>query len=545
MAPPKKTVKKPEKPVIKAGWNFRALNQDRLFSKTSMKLVGRELDKNKKPTLVEKTIQSATAAEDGKMVRNTQQPAIEVKRKVNLIHYVQDPLTSADKILLENAARRSMPVRNSLKVREQAAYKKQKLVVDLPQEIKDILSEKEIKEKVETLKNNEKIKKIIQKFGTLDKNVGLPTKLKVLAKQSWIFGRNLIIVLFEDEEFTKIKELKTINSRRLGDPILNEEEDLKFEGVVVDGEGLSKDSMIYATYDESEYSPHTAHFGYPPLETVMHVAEAHNIAIEEDIKEIMKSAWLPSILLPIDTTNLKETDKNTRVTTIIDGINPGKIIGVSSDVQEPIMLDLKPDFNGVVAMVDSQEIKIYNAFQVPLFLVKSDEIANRATANKSAQLFLDGIVADDQQWMEDLLGEQWYDPLLREELQDDNELLKSLDDSEEGEEADDSVDTDAPEGTDAPLPFVIRRRFEKMTVEELVDLADAIVKLKQNDIWDTEQSNKALGTEEVTPRIIKEREEREKKMKEQGIIPPGGPGQKGGNQPPFTNEKKPDEPPSS
>ena len=507
----KKTLKKPEKPVIKVGWNFRAMDATKLYSHTTMKLMTRD-STGDKPKLVEKTPEVATAAVSaGTVVRNTQTPAIEVKRKIDLIHYVQDPLTGDDKRRLEAAARRSMPVRNAITVRNQAAFKKQKLVVDLPQEMKDILTEEEIKTKIEALKKNPKVQKILQKFGTLDRNVGVPRKLKVLAKQTWIFGRGLLIVLFKDEEFKEVKDLKTINTMRLGDPILNEEDDLKFEGVVVDGEGLSKDSMIYATYDESEYSPHTEYFGYPPLETVMHTAEAHTIAVEEDIKEILKSAWLPTILLPIDTNTLKESDKNSRVQAVIDGINPGKILGVSSDVMDPVMLDLKPDFEGIVKTVDSLEVKIYNAFQVPLFMVKSEEIANRATANKSAQLFLDGIVADDQQETEDLWGRQWYDPMLREELIKDNSLMKNFEDPEA---ADESTEIEEPEGTEVPLPFIIRRRFDKMTVEELVDLAESITKLKSNGIWDTEQANKTLGTEEVTARVLKEKEEAQKKFEE-------------------------------
>ena len=53
---------------------------------------------------------------------------------------------------------------------------------------------------------------------------------------------------------------------------------------------------------------------------------------------------------------------------------------------------------------------------VPQFLVQAEDIANRATADKAASLFMNGIIAKDQQWLSDILMEQWYEPLLRAEL---------------------------------------------------------------------------------------------------------------------------------
>lgn len=466
------------------------------------------------------TVESAAAEGQTKVVQNSQTATVTLYRKIDLIHYIQDPYTFAEKELMEAAARRNFAVRVSLWVREQMAFRKSKLIIDLPDDTKIDMTADEIQEKLEGWKNDAKAQEILRKFRTRDTNLKLPQQhIKTLATQCFIFGRGLTMIFYKGDNYNNITKLMTINSRRLGEPVLDEQNDLSFEGCMVDGQGLDKDSMIYATYFDREISPHTESHGYSPTEPIIYIVQAHNVLLEEDVNEIVKSAWLPSILLPIITAGQTGSNKSTQISRIIDGIDPAKILGIDAESLggDPQMLDLKPDFTGINELADRLEEKIYNNYHIPLFLIKSDKIANIATAQKSAQMFIEGTVADDQTWMENLLADQWYDPLLRDELKNVN-LLEATANPDVPTVNTKSVDTSSPTDAQAPLPFIIRRRFEKPTIEDLIEMSGVVAQLLDKKVIDIQKAHEMLHMEDITTRVSEQnqaKEEQDLKMKQQ------------------------------
>lgn len=468
-------------------------------------------DEDKRPRPVNKLDNIATAANENanpRSVVGAQAQEVQVYRKIKLVNAPQDPLDESIKMRIESAVRKNFCTRTAMHLREFSAFRKQKLVIELLPAEKLTMTEEEQAKRIETLTTENA--ELLKEFETTDNNVGLPEKLKTLAHQSWQYGRNLLMILFADDVNT-ITDLKTLNTRRLGQPILNDEQNLKFEGCFVDGQPLDREAMIYATYEERDISPNAEGYGFSIMELILVQCEIHTLIVQ-DYKEIALSAFLPSILLRILTDGETSGTKSTQMQNIIDDIEPAKIIGVPADqVEEAIMLEMQPNFEGLAKHVDSLERMIYNAFHVPLFLVKSDEIANRATAAKSAKLFLEGVVADDQEWMTNLLGKQWYDPLLREKLKKKNLLDKTVLDKTK----DETVETEVPKGAESPLPFLIRRKFEAPRVEDLIDLADAISKLIQAKVWDVQKANEELGTSEIVQRVRAEAEKLRKEFMQQ------------------------------
>jgi len=294
-------------------------------------------------------------------------------------------------------------------------------------------------------------------------------------------------------------------------PILNIDQNMEFEGAVVDGQGLAKESMIYGAYQDVQISPHTEWYGYTPMETILHVAEALNIGVEEDFKEILKSAWLASILFRFNTAGLTAPQAKKRMESLIGNIKAGKYIGINDDIKNAEQLKLEPDYNGLIAMTDNLETKIYKALDVPQFLVQSEAIANRATALQSATLFINGIVTADQTWLSDILIQQWYDPFLRQKLTgrietnrnvQENEPRESLFNKFELESQENTFQPNtAPKAHKQPLKFHLRRVFNQAKVADFLDLAQSITQLVGAGIWDSQQANEELGTEDVTNRI--------------------------------------------
>lgn len=433
-----------------------------------------------------------------------------VYRKINLIKYVQPPYNDSDLQRMEAAARRNLCVRGAIWLRELAAFhKKSKLVIDISDMEKLGLSNDQIQEKVDKLTQDPTNQKILKEIDTLDQQLKLEDMVKMLYWQCMVFGRGVLIKLYQGQDFNNITRLFPINTRQLGLPILDYLNDMKFEGVYVDGFALDKQSMIYATYLERNITPHTIHYGYSPCEPIMRTAEAHNIALEEDVPEILKSGWMATLLLKIRTAGLSSAQRQTRVSTIIDAVNPGKVVGVSAeDVDEITAVDMKTDFAGIVTIISALEAKLYKGLQVPQFMMQAEDIANYATANASAQIFLDGPVASDQNWMTTTLIEQHYDPILRQKL-------RLAGDPNQTEVGDDTTDPG-----DQPLPFIIKRVWEKMDIEEFLDLAQAVSTLVQNGIWDKLQANKALNTPEVADRIAeadKEKQDQQQQNQDQNF----------------------------
>ena len=408
-------------------------------------------------------------------------------RRIKLIEFIQNPYNDSQLQRFEASARRNWAVKSGISVREFFTFSKgSELIFDLPESKKEGLTPQELETELESTKKEfTKWKKARENISKLDDSLKLVEQLPVFYWQNMIFGRGLILKILEPTagntedsmENEVIKRLQVMNTRRLGDPILDADNDMSFEGIFIDGQPLDKSSCIYGAYQPVQISPHTEWFGYAPLEPIIHLAEGLNIFWEEDVKEIQRSAWLASILLEINTAGLTRTQAQARIRSVIKEIKAGKYIGINQMGITATQLKLESDYNGLGEIAEKQESKIFKALQVPQFLVQSEDIANRATADKSAELFLNGVISKDHKWLENILEAQWYEPLLRKELE--------LDD-------------------DKPLPFRIRREFNLPRVSEFVDMADAIVKLISANVWDKQKANEVLDSEEVTERVNKD-----------------------------------------
>lgn len=416
--------------------------------------------------------------------------------KINLIQHSQDPHKPTDKDRFESAGRLNHAVKGALGVRRHFIFSKgSELIFQLPDEEMQVLGPEKAMEKQKKLKENNQ--EILIELEKRDKRLKLIKKLKVLQMQRWIFGRGALIKLFDESGV--IQKLQTINSKRLGDPIIDTDKFFDIAGVFIDGQPLSIKSMIYATYNEDELSPHTENYGYSEIEAVADEAETLDILLNEDIKEISRTNYMPSVILKISTASLDNATASAKVRKIVNAVaKAGKVIGINEEV-DAVTVEMEPDFQGLTIIIEKLETIVYKTLQVPQFMVQSESAANRATAVQSATQFLNGPVADDQEDISDVIQDQWYDRFLISNI----DKIKD----ENGKEI------KIEEGSD--LPFHIRRVFNQAKASEFVDMAQAVATLKRENIWDVKKCNEVLGSEEVTPRIEAALKEFEKKMEKE------------------------------
>ncbi len=471
------------------------------------------------PSVTKAQISTATGAivsvdADG---NRKSEKGIVLNRAIKFQQFLKKPYKDVQLARHEGAVRRNWAIQTAISVREFFMFAEpSELIIDLPNSEAINMNENEKQDLIEVLKEKTAgtdidIENIIKKAHTRDDRLHLLEKLRVMYWQCLIFGDGYVVKIFEGgakgeegkqdikaDDDTNITRLYPINSRRVTDLIADEENTMEIEGVWIDGQALDIHSTLHFHYQQNQISPHSEGYGYTPLETVLNLAEGLNIFYEEDVKEIQRSAWLSSILLNINTAGLNTSQSAARIKKIVDSIDPGKIIGVGGQGENgvvPTPLDLKSDLAGLAQIGENQEAKIFKSFRVPQFLVQSEDIANRATSDKSSELFLTGVIGADQTWLSQSLERQWYEPFLREELG-----LK------EGEK----------------LPFRLVRKFKVPTVSEFVDLAQGLTQLVGGGIWDIEEANKKLGTPEVADRLASQEDMMMPPMPGAGA-PPGSP----------------------
>lgn len=420
---------------------------------------------------------------------------IDLLRSIKLIEFIQKPYKDIQLSRHEAAVRRNWAIQTAIGVREFFMFAEpSKIIVELNESQTYGMDEAQKQEIIELLKKELKgtpydIDLLIKLTLERDQQLKLVSKLSTAYWQVMTFGDAYVLKIFKHDEndialdtaaskdIHEIEKLYPINSRRVSELIADPKNNMSIEGAWIDGQALDKNSMIQFHYHSHQISAHTEGYGYTPLESILNLAEGLNIFYEEDIKEIQRSAWLSSLLLTINTAGLTRSQATSRVKSVVDSIAPGKIIGIGGQGENGVQaesLALTSNLTGLAEIGENQESKIYRALRVPQFLVQSEDMANRATADKSAELFLSGVIKADQKWLSDILEDQWYEPFIRQKL--------GLDE-------------------DQPLPFKIRREFDTPMVSEFTDLADGLTKLVAGGIWDVEMANEKLGTPEVGDRM--------------------------------------------
>ena len=427
----------------------------------------------------------ATAAEtEERRIPN----GIILRRAVKLVEASNSPYTDFDLRRFEIAVRKSVSVRVALVIRHFFAFgRPSKLVIELPDSETIGMKPEEITARIDqiTIEQRDLLSKLQQR----DERVILNKAISQLFFQQIIFARGVLIKGYPLEgegilaepitvEESQVTKLVSLNSRRLGLTINNPDDYNEFEGVYVDGQALDKASMIYMPHQPYNFSPYTDNYGYTPMEAVVDLASSSVTFDSEDTPEILKSAWLASILLKIDTSDLSDAkDKQARIDTITDNIDPGRFLGADKEM-EAEKLDFDANFEGLSKFADRTDLKIFKALGIPQSLVQAEDTANKSTADSSATLFLDGVVSTDQNSMTDILWEQWYEPYVRE-------LMGVTEDHDSNQQ----------------IGFKVMRRWDKATAEQFQELVNGVVQLVNSNIWDVQKANEKLQTPEVTQRV--------------------------------------------
>jgi hypothetical protein len=506
------------KPFFVSSGRTRAMDESLLFGQNPHDLLTATADNSDTRQLIQPALPS---------VGKRQQGTVTLYRIPRLIRPPRDPYSESERKRAEDAVKKNWCVRAAIAIRAFFCFGKgSELHIEFPAEETQGFDDKQI---AASIKQDPEFQDLLRQIDLIDQKVGLNRAVEKFYWQMMAQGRACIIKMFESPESENITELKCVNSRRLGMPITDPEQNWKLVGLLVDGSGLQIESTIYDAYDDMEIVPYSEHYGFSPVSAVADIAETVNLAVIEDFKEIFTSAWLATLLFTIDTAGYDDAEAQARLRAFIAAFKAGKKMAVNEAVTTQT-IEQKADWSGLVEAVREMEMKIFKGMAVPQFLVQDESAANRATAEQSAALFINGVIAHDQQKITDLLADQYYDDLLRKILRQRGNVpqFKLPQQSTPSANSDPGASpvAKAPATATAaaiqpaatpnaqyiennPLPFRVKRVWNQAKISDFTDLAASVVALKNAGIWDIQKCNEVLGSEEVTARAMQEQQRQE------------------------------------
>jgi hypothetical protein len=159
--------------------------------------------------------------------------------------------------------------------------------------------------------------------------------------------------------------------------------------------------------------------GLSDVEPILKEAELDDKILREDLAEAASTLWAGIAVHTLQTEKLPEWVTQEQVQKIIDEhiaeLKPGKHVATTDQWQIQIV-DIKPDLDQLLNIIDKVERRIVGNFQVPRFMLNIERELNRATAYAELEAFIEGPVTDIQRILKRTLEAQWYPRLVRQAL---------------------------------------------------------------------------------------------------------------------------------
>ncbi len=197
--------------------------------------------------------------------------------------------------------------------------------------------------------------------------------------------------------------------------------------------------------------------GLSDIEGIRDICKARNHTFTKDIPEIVMTLWAPFLLLQADTSGLDPTAADTALTNLANQTKPGKRVVVNESVEGQVV-DLKPNVEGLISLLDKMDERIIGSFGTPRFLV-GKPIENRATAYAELESFVEGPVSFIQRFFKRETERQWYDPLTEQIVLKKERLTQSALQSKK------------------TVPVVLKHRWSPIRTTDILELYNAVTNL--------------------------------------------------------------------
>ena len=320
-----------------------------------------------------------------------------------------------------------------------------RFIVEPNQELLEGATDQEVRKLFEAVKNDKplrqstdtqgssaelRIKDLIRNLVRVNKRVELHDRLTKWDTNIEVFGRAFLqIKRFEKKtgwnKFGEPEALYLLNPTRIKD-IDVDDQTTEFKGLwydygVPDRDNIKVKSteLISGWHDDNNVFENTYYSGASPIWTVLSVAQAIEVILDENIPEATKVGGKFSLIYT--GTNKKQVADDIRneleqYTHLVHNYP-----GLKAEVH-----DLARDPNEQPDVINKLAKYICQSLNLPLFLLFEDT-ANFATANQTMQVYKVSTLNRYRTWLQGILEKYWYDPMLADHLNIELEDVISAD----------------------------------------------------------------------------------------------------------------------
>jgi hypothetical protein len=280
---------------------------------------------------------------------------------------------------------------------------------DPKQILDDIISENEQNDLMTYIKKVERLTQIYEKYERLciDNFVGgrsgqfmMPANKDTLAKYELPEGTPAFLV---DLEWNRLGQVILDNNDRIAkieyrDPARFPVPDNVPEAEKGYGRFLPYNEMIYFTRNEKYY-------GRSIIQTILAVSEQNRMMNEQDLPEITKARWAPSMLFWSDQMSKEELED------FIDDRDPAKDSAVRAEIHsEVLQTDANPE--PLWKLRESNARFMIMQLDVPSFMMKMEDVTNRATAVSVLSTWRNLTLENDRERFRQMMWHQFYKKLV-------------------------------------------------------------------------------------------------------------------------------------
>jgi len=258
-----------------------------------------------------------------------------------------------------------------------------------------------------------------------NKIVNMDFKLRNMTIRAKLQGKAVQQIVWAD----KVEKGLTIGDPRMLVPLRPDlvkpflAKDWTFVGIGYKGRGSLQspayraDELLYFVNEDLDEDK----TGLNDVEPILWVIEARQRILQDDLPEAVTALWCATILWLLNREKLSGNPTDDQVATILQThvaavAKPAKHIATTTQFEQPIIVDMKPDLDKLVNVLHELDYQIIRNWSIPRFLIGYEQEVNRATALQVTGSFIDGPAKDDQRWLKRNIESQWYDPLAKKWL---------------------------------------------------------------------------------------------------------------------------------
>ena len=232
--------------------------------------------------------------------------------------------------------------------------------------------------------------------------------------QASVYGRSCIEKI-RDETTGDIVRLNVINSKLLGDVVVNEDTwefmGVKYKDLPTNDDLLPAEDIIYITRNDVHISPGSLYYGLSDLEPVIDGSETKRIIKQEDLKEIARGLWAGFLWMKFKNPNITHQ----QIKEVVESVKPGAPMGTDQDV-EIFVQQVAQNSPMLLEMINELNLETARDLSIPSPLVGYENSQNYSNLVQTLIAWKESDLNAERRWLSALIEKQLLNEIFRHEM---------------------------------------------------------------------------------------------------------------------------------